>query len=145
MAFVSSVIVLIYALFAILAYIPFCIGLYNIAVRQEVRLPWLVFVPLVNLYLLGLFLRKLTFRGTDIPAPQLVLPLAFVLLPVLNQVPVVGFLYSAAVYGLCVLAAYRLFWIYKRDSARLFTALSLIPLIGSFLVLIVSRYEPDYQ
>jgi len=144
MVFASLVILLLTIVFFILAYIPFSFGIYQMASKQGLDMPWLAFIPLAQLYIVGLIVREIRFQSYQIPQPQLVLPLAVILGWIVNRIPLINLVYSLALCALMILTTYRLYSIYKRDSAMLFTVLSLIPIVGSILILVVSQYEPDY-
>ncbi len=128
----------------LLAYIPFSLGLYRMAMKCGVENPWMAWVPFANLYVVGLIIRELKIQNYDIPQPELVLPVAAALNIVINRIPFIGPLYSLAVTVLMLLALYRLFTVFKKDSAMTFTLLSLIPPVGAFLILSVSKYDPEY-
>lgn len=128
----------------LLAYIPLSLGLYRMAMKCGVDNAWLAWVPIANLYVLGLIIRELKIQDYEVPRPEMVLPAAFALNFIIGAIPLIGALYGLALTVLMLLAAYRLFTIFKKDSAMLFTLLSLIPLVGAFLVLSVSKYDPEY-
>lgn len=140
----AGLFMLFFALLVLLAYIPLSIGLYRMALKCGIENPWMAWVPLANLYVVGLIIRELKFQNYDIPKPEIVLPAAFVINLVVAKIPVISALYGLALLVLTLLALFRLFTIFKKDSAMLFTVLSLIPLVGAFLILSVSKYDPEY-
>lgn len=140
----AGLFVLFFVMLILLAYIPFSIGLYRMAMKCGVDNPWLAWIPFANLYVVGLIIRELRFQNYEVPKPEMVLPLALLVYMVLSGIPFIGFLVWVAFMALMLLATFRLFTIFKKDSAMLFTLLSLIPLVGAFLVLSVSKYDPEY-
>lgn len=140
----AGVFILFFAILLLLAYIPMSLGLYRMAVKCGIENPWLAWVPIANLYIVGLIIRELRFQDYEIPSPEIVLPVAFAANIVISRIPFIGPLYGLALLALMLLALFRLFSIFKKDSAMLFTLLSLIPLVAAFLVLSVSKYEPEY-
>lgn len=128
----------------LLGYIPFSLGLYRMALKCGIDNPWLAWVPFGNLYVMGLIIRELKFQSYDIPKPEIVLPAAAALNFVVGAIPFIGTLYAIALTVLMGLALYRLNSIFKKESAMLFTLLWLVPLVGPFLILSVSQYDPEY-
>ncbi len=141
---VAGLFVLFLFVLMLISYIPFSLGLYRMAVKCGVENPWLAWIPFANLYVMGLIVRELKFQTYEVPRPELVLPGAALLNIVISQIPFVGMVYSLAVLLLTGLAIYRLNLIFKKDSALLFTLLWLVPLVGPFLILSVSKYDPEY-
>lgn len=139
-----GVFMLLFAILFLLAYIPFSLGLYRMAIKCGLENPWLAWIPFGNLYIVGLIIREMKFQNYEIPKPEIVLPASLLAYMVLANIPFIGFLAWVAITGLMLFAAYRLFTVFKKDSAMLFTLLSLIPLVGAFLVLSVSKYDPEY-
>ncbi len=144
MLFAAGLFMLFLVVLLLLGYIPFSIGLYRMAMKCGIDNPWLAWIPFANLYVIGLIIRELKFQNYDIPKPEMVLPAAAALNIVIGSIPFIGPLYSLAVLLLTGLALYRLNMIFKKDSALLFTLLWLVPLVGPFLILSVSKYDPEY-
>lgn len=144
MLFFAGLFMLLFVVLLLIGYIPFSIGLYRMAMKCGVENPWLAWIPFANLYVIGLIIRELKFQNYDIPRPELVLPVAAALNIVIGNIPFIGPLYSLAVLLLSGLALYRLNMLFKKDSALLFTLLWLVPLVGPFLILSVSKYDPEY-
>lgn len=144
MLFAAGLFMLFLVVLLLLGYIPFSIGLYRMAMKCGVENPWLAWIPFANLYVIGLIIRELKFQNYDIPKPELVLPAAAALNFIIGNIPFIGQLYGLAVLLLTGLALYRLNMIFKKDSALLFTLLWLVPLVGPFLILSVSKYDPEY-
>ena len=140
----AGIFVLFLATLILISYIPASIALYRMAVNCQVENPWLAWVPFANLYIMGLIIRELRFQNYEIPRPELVLPAAAALNFVVGRIPFIGGLYGLALIFLMGLALYRLNSIFKRDSALLFTLLWLVPLVGPFLLLSISKYDPEY-
>ncbi len=141
---VAGLFMLFFAILVLLAYIPLSLGLYRMATTCGIENPWLAWIPFANLYTVGLIIRELKFQNYEIPRPEIVLPLAFALHLLVSRIPFIGALYGLALTLLTLLTLFRLFTLFKKDNAMLFTLLSLIPLVGAFLILSVSKYDPEY-
>ncbi len=140
----AGLMMLFFVVMLLIGYIPFSIGLYRMAEKCGIDNPWLAFIPFANLYVMGLIVRELQVQNYNIPRPELVLPAAAILNLVIGRIPFIGGLYGLALFLLMGLALYRLNCIFKKDSALLFTLLWLIPFLGPFLILSVSKYDPEY-
>lgn len=142
MLFVGLFVLFLFIL-ALIGYIPFSLGLFRMAQKCGIENPWLAWVPYADLYIMGRLVRTLRLGRYEVHRPEWSLPAAGLLGTLLAGVPFIGVPVSLAVLLLIGLALYRLNLIFKRESALLFTVLWLVPLVGPFLILSVSKYDPE--
>lgn len=139
----TGMFVLIMFTLMVISYIPFSLGIYRMALKTGVKNPWLAWIPLANGYVIGKIIKTLRIGNYQVPRPEITLALAPALMLLVGRIPIVGSLYGLALGLLYLMATYRLFLLFKRDSALLFTLLCLLPPTGAFLILSVSQYDPE--
>jgi hypothetical protein len=123
----GAVVIIIFLLAGIALYILGTFGLYSMGKRRGIELSWLAFIPVAQLYVVGAILKKLKIWGLEIPRPELTLPVAWLVVIILNKIAVIGFLASIANLILVIGAFYYLYKMYKgKDTAILYTILSFI-------------------
>jgi len=122
----------------LIAYLIISAGLYRMAQKRELPNPWLAWIPIARLYILGTLLRQVLAVTPQwrIPYIQIVLPLsaAFMLL---GSGSFLGGLFTVITYILMVLAFSSLFRQYKEFHAVAYGILAGIPfleIVGCFLV-----------
>ncbi len=132
----------------ILAYVVTALGLYQIADKRHLPYPWMAWIPVVNLYLLGLMLHN-ELRVTPklkITIFQYILPASFALAFLAGD-NFIGSILELISCGLTVLAFIALFRQYKEPNAIVFGILAGLPvlnIVGCFLVyLLGSKPIPD--
>lgn len=130
-------------LIAIALYVIFAIGLMNIANRKGIENAWLAFIPIAQLYILGLIIKELKIFSFEVPSPELVLPIAGVATIVLGAIPFIGFILSIANIILNVAALYTLYLMYIPAKAMIYTILGIIfPILTPFFVFSIRNEEP---
>ena len=128
------------------------LGLYKVARLKGIAYPWLAFIPMFNLYLVGIIGDS--FKYTDFTVNKylgniplsLTLPLMYMAGSMLGSIPLIGGL----IYGIVNLAMmllhlvvyYLIYKHYDYQNRMLFTALSIVPFAPTVLVLYVTR---DYK
>lgn len=133
----------IFIIIGIVLYILSAIGLYKLADNRNIANPWLAFIPVVNLYILGLIVKKLRFEAFEIPSPELVLPIGCIVAAILRSVPLLGWLAAVAYLLLMLLTLYRLYCIYRPVQAVLWLVLSIVlPFMGPIFVFIIRNDTP---
>ena len=147
-------------------YILQSLGLYSIAKRRGLDNPWMAWVPVVNMYLLGIIADELvTLNGRkNWNMRWLILYglCAVIVLELLSFIPFIGFLFSMLA-GLCSMgvavieyfAVYELFKEYEEKNAVLYLVLSIIisPILSIFIFLLRNKpavhgdviQQPDNQ
>lgn len=149
-------VLVIISLLALVLYVFQSLALYSMAKNQGIIYPWLAFIPVANQYLLG------ALAGDTVALGSLVLPYAATVLPVagaattilssvtLNQnyfassFATAVFAIFVAVYGYALY--YRLFLIYKRESATGLLILSVfIPIALPFILFTLRGRAADFS
>ena len=129
-------------LISIVFYIFLSLGLHKLAVNRKLENPWLAWIPIANLYILGhLAGGSIVLFEKKVEKLELVLPVAFIGVAVLSAIPVIGQLLCLAfgVFTFCVL--YQLYKIYKPESAMLYTILSIF--IAPFMIFAIRNNHPS--
>lgn len=137
----------VFALFAVVIgialYVIFALGLMNLAKKQGIENEWLAFIPIAQLYILGLIIKELKIFSFEVPSPELVLPIAALAAIVLGAVPVIGFVLSIGNAVLTVASLYTLYLIYIPGSAVLYTVLGFfLPFLTPFFIYSIRNNEP---
>lgn len=102
-------------------------GLYVMAQNRGIEYPWLAWIPIVKLYILGELLdEKVCFGAQALPYAQVVLPIVSVFGTVIITIPFIGWLLSLAVMVYNWAAYFRLYKLYAPDSAVLYLVLSIV-------------------
>lgn len=130
----------VFFIIGLIFYIAFAMGLMTLAKRRGIENAFLAFIPVANLYIMGLLIKELKIFSFDVPSPELVLPGASLAAMFLGGIPLIGWLLSLAYLVLIFGAIYTLFNIYVPQSATLYTILS--PFVGPFLVFMIRNNDP---
>lgn len=126
----------------IVFYVFFCLGLYKLAANRKLENPWLAWIPIAQLYILGqLAGGTIVLFDKKIDKLEMILPIGFVGAAILGSLPLIGWLISLAyiVFMFCVL--FQLYKIYKPDSAMLYTILSIF--IAPFMIFAIRNNQPS--
>lgn len=113
-------------LIAIAIYVLMAIGLSTLAANAGIENPWLAWIPIANLYILGKLIPKLSISSYVIPNHELVLPCATIVAIILGSLPFIGMLISLANFVLLIFAVYNLFKRYTKDSALIYTIVGFV-------------------
>lgn len=127
-------VLVIFGIFALIAYIFMALALYTMAKNKGIDHAWLAWIPIVNNYLFGELIDDVVpIASLKIPYAKWVLlisPIVVCLLSTINtQNGFVSFIIwlVAVIYAVYTFAAqFRLFKLYKPESAVLFLVLSII-------------------
>jgi len=130
----------VFFIIGLIFYIAFAMGLMTLAKRRGIENAFLAFIPVANLYILGLLIKELKIFSFDVPSPELVLPGASLAGMFLGAIPLIGWIIPLANLVLFFGAMYALFNIYVPQSAMLYTILS--PFVGPFLVFMIRNNDP---
>lgn len=124
-------------LLGIAVYVLTALGLYTIAKNRGMENPWLAWIPIAQLYIIGDIVKELKF-GTafTIPKMELVLPLGNLAMLILGGIPVLGWLVRIAFAVVAVYSLYIMFKKYVPEQAVLYTVLSCIGLFAIFIFII---------
>lgn len=111
---------------AIVIYILASLGLYKLAQNAGIENPWLAWIPIANLYILGKLVKTVSLGSFEIPSLEIVLPVASVASAILGSIPAIGWIFSIAFLVLAVLVLYKLFTMYRPEQATLWIILSIV-------------------
>lgn len=107
-------------------YLLGAIGLYKLAKNKGIDYSFLAFIPILQGYIVGVLISKFKVFNFEIPRPEIILPIAPVMASVLSPIPLVGALAGVGLIILNVFALNKLFSIYVKDNATLYTVLSVV-------------------
>jgi hypothetical protein len=139
-------IIFLFFVLGIIFYILASIGLYKLAFNQRIENPWLAWIPIANLYILGKLIKNLKIDTLEIPSIELFLPLGLVAVMMFRYIPLIGWLISIAYTVLCIFAVYRLYKIYRPTQAVLWVVLSVVlPFMGPIFIFIMRNDTPVSQ
>lgn len=138
----------IFVIIALVMYILLSLGLYKLAQNAGIENPWLAWIPIANLYILGKLVKKVNLGSFEIPSLEIVLPVASLATLILANIPFIGWIINLAYIVLLVLVLYRLFSIYRPEQATLWTILSVL-LVGigmpGILIFVMRNDSPKVQ
>lgn len=131
-----------YLVIPLALYILKSIGLTALASNRRLENPWLGWIPVGDLYLVGLLLNsQMDLFGNKVEKLEIVFPAVVVGAYVLGPVPLIGWLLWLASMVFAIAVLYRLFEMYTSNAA-LFTVLSLIPGLAAILIFVIRDNPP---
>jgi hypothetical protein len=127
---------ILFCIIAIVMYLLFSFGLYQMAKNQGIQYEWLAFIPIAQMYIPGKIIKTLKVFNFDIPMVELTLPVSLLVVIALGNIPFIGFLICIAFAMLLYSAVYKLFCLYKgRENAQTMLIISLLSLpLGGFML-----------
>lgn len=121
-------------------YVLKSLGISALAANRGFENPWLGWVPIADLYLLGMLVGSMDLFGYRVDKLEIILPAAMVGVLVLGRIPFIGWLITLVVMVFFIMFTYKLFEMYS-SNAILYTVLSM--LLGLFpIFLFVIRNNP---
>ncbi|WP_025028594.1 hypothetical protein [Caldalkalibacillus mannanilyticus] len=137
------VLAIILVIVGIALYLLYSYSLFTLASNRGIDLAWLAFIPIAQLYILGKLIIHFRFNGkvyNQAPAEWVLVGVsiltAFTSGGLNSLLSLIGFL-------LFILASYNVYCIYKRESAGIYTVLTIIPFIAPFLYFAIRDNEAD--
>lgn len=131
---------------ALVTYILSAIGLYTMAVNRNIENPWIAWIPIVQLYIVGKLIGELKVINYEVPQPEIVLPISAIVAAVGSGIPVIGFFITIACTVIYFFALYRLFYLYKPDKAQLYIILSIVlPFMGPVFMFMLRNEKPNLE
>ncbi len=106
-------------------YVLKSLGISALAANRGLENPWLGWVPVADLYLLGMLVGSMDLFGYKVDKLEIILPAAVVGGSILGMIPVLGWLLMIALMVFMVMFTYKLFEMYT-TNAVLYTVLSLL-------------------
>lgn len=131
-----------FVIIGIAFYIFFAFTLYKLAQSRNIEMPWLAWIPIAQLYILGMLVKSMTISTFEIPKLEIVLPAAALATLVLGGISVLGTLISLANFILVLLTLYHLYKQYLPEQATVYTVLSVLGVTIPFFILKISKMEP---
>ena len=125
----SSLLAIILGVFYVLK----SIGLSTLAANRGIANPWVAWIPVADLYIMGMLVEKIEILDYHLNNLGLWFPVIVVGGAILSGIPVFGFLTSIAMFLFSLLLVYKLFEMYT-NQAVLYTVLSV--LLGLFPVFV---------
>jgi len=133
-------------LIAFASYVFVALGLYTMAQRRNIENPWIAWIPVAQLYILGRVIRTLNIGGYEIPQVELVLPGIAIASAVLGMIPLIGTVISIAAAVVSFFALYKLYKIHRPDQAVLYLVLSIIiPFMGPVFIFLMRNDAPAFE
>lgn len=132
----------VFVLIGIAFYVLMSLGLMKLAENKGIENAWLAWIPIANMYILGLVIEDLQIFNYDIPKIEVVLPVGSLVVGILGAIPVLGQLIAIAFAIVSIAALYKLFKMYRPESAVLFTVLGIILGLAPVFVFIIRNDQP---
>ena len=134
-------------LFALAGYLFSAIGMYQMAKKKNLEHPWFAWVPFTRSYLLGeLVNEKVKFGSLIIPYANWVLLGISIAGGMLISIPYLGVVISLAIILYSYACHYRLYKLYKPESATVYLIFSVIffwvPLLSDIFVFTLRKQDP---
>lgn len=139
-AILSTLGVIFQVIFSIIFYLIFAYSLYMMAKKRNMEIPWLAWIPIANMYLVGKMVGDVKIFSLNLNNMEIILPLAFALFVGLAYVPLVGFILSAMGLLVLVVAFHKLYETFDRENAFILTILTaILPVIATPIIMFVNR------
>ena len=126
---------------AIVFYVLKSIGLFTLAAGRGIENPWLAWIPVADLYIMGMLVGEMDVLDYHIDNLGLWCPVVFVGGGILSVVPVIGWLISIALMLFAILFIFKFFELYT-DQAVLYTVLSTLLLLLPVFIYVIRNNEP---
>jgi len=128
---------------AIGSYVLAALGLYTMAKRRNIENPWVAWIPVAQMYILGKLIRTLNIGSYEVPQVELVLPGIAIAGVVLGAIPLIGTVIAIASAVVSLFAIYKLYNMYRPDQATLYLILSIvIPFMGPVFLFLMRNDDP---
>ncbi len=116
----------IFMLIGLVNYVLISLGLMTMATNQGIENPWLAWIPIGNLWILGKIVRTIEFADKKYEKAEMILLIAAAASIVLSAIPLIGWLISLAVFVLNILVILKLYKMYAPENAVLYLILTII-------------------
>lgn len=129
-------------LIAVVCYVLKSIGLYALAVHRGIENPWLAWIPIGDLYIMGLLVGEMDLFGYHLDNLGLWVPVIFVGGMIGAAIPFLGVLFSIALFIFSILFIYKLYGIYAPEQAVLYTILSILLGLFCIFIFVIRNNDP---
>lgn len=140
------VFVLMFLAIIVVLYVLKSIGLATMAEKRGIENAWLAWIPIADLYIMGLLVGELDIFGYRLENLGLWTPVIIVGGSMLGNMHGIGWLFSLASFIFAVLLIYRLFEMYT-TQAVLYTVLSILLCLFPVFIYVIRnnqlRYVPE--
>ncbi|MEG0377637.1 MAG: hypothetical protein RR614_04075 [Eubacterium sp.] len=93
----AGMIVILSFIFGIILYIFVAWSYYQMAKNKGLENAWIAWIPIAQLYLIGMIIDKKVYFGTNkVDNAQIYVPIGAILVPALSVIPFIGYLYGIA-------------------------------------------------
>lgn len=124
-------------------YVLSSVGLYRLAINQKIDNPWIAWIPIANMYILGSLIKNIKIDSYEIPRIELVLPIGCLLTMLLSPIPLIGWIINIAYFVLCLLTIFKLYKMYRPNQAVVWLILSIIlPFMGPIFLFVMRNDTP---
>ena len=123
-------------------YLFLSFALYKLAQRRGLEMPWLAWIPVAQMYIVGQMVKKVNISTFEIPKLEIVLPAALLAALLLGFIPVLGTLIVIAFYALLLVTLYNLYNQYVPEKAMAYTLISILGVTIPFLLYGLRDKEP---
>lgn len=130
------------AIIGIALYIFVAFSLFKLAQKRGVDMPWLAWIPIAQMYIIGKLVKTVKISTFEIPSLEIVLPVGMLAYMLLSGIPVIGWLISLAYLILMLLTLNNLYKQYVPEQATLYTVLSILGIPIPFFFLKFSKMDP---
>ncbi|GFP76561.1 hypothetical protein [Clostridium fungisolvens] len=131
-----------FSIISLVLYIFMAYALYKMAVRQGLENPWVAWIPIAQLYILGKLIKGLKIFDYEVPNIEIVLPVASIIFVVFRHVHILGTLVSLVNFILVLFALNKLYKLYKPENATFYTILSILGFTVPFIVFSLKDKDP---
>lgn len=138
--FLSSVGFIFRVIYSLALYIGIAIALYSIAVRNNVKKPWIAFIPVFQYYIIGSLCEEYVIKGFRITKLGWFMVLLSFLQMCLGFVSGFSFLMlSILVNVLIVLILHKFFYLFEPQRAVIYALLSLLGRLPLVIILFMIK------
>lgn len=130
------------AIIGIALYIFVAFSLFKLAQKRGVDMPWLAWIPIAQMYIIGKLVKTVKISTFEIPSLEIVLPVGMLAYMLLSGIPVIRWLISLAYLILMLLTLNNLYKQYVPEQATLYTVLSILGIPIPFFFLKFSKMDP---
>jgi len=125
-------------------YVLKSLGISALAANRGLENPWLGWIPIADLYLLGMLVGSMDLFGYKVEKLEIVVPAVMVGGCMLGMIPIIGWLLMLVLMVFSVMFIYKLFEMYT-SSAVLYTVLSVLLGLWPIFIFIIRNNPPLTQ
>lgn len=141
LAFLGALLV-VWVIIGIAVYLFYSFALFRLAQRRGVEMAWLAWIPIAQMYIIGLWVKQVKLSTFEIPRLEIVLPVGFLAVVILGKIPLLGLLVYIAYIILMLLTLNKLYNQYIPEQATMYTVLSILIITIPFFFLKLSNMDP---